>query len=109
MSNDTNKSSTSNSPNELSRTCGKCEAEMTHLSDFQPGLGGTGLRVFRCYDCNHVVSEQMYGRPRAAISFAWVPSGHHSPDDVTDDCLKVRGWPAGSSGGFSLRCMALPT
>jgi hypothetical protein len=58
-SDDANKSSSSNSPNDLARTCDKCAAEMTHLSDLQPGLGGAGLRVFRCYDCNHVVSEQM--------------------------------------------------
>ena len=35
-----------------------CNGEMTHLSDLQPRLGGGPLRVFRCYDCNHVFSEE---------------------------------------------------
>jgi hypothetical protein len=45
----------SNSP---SRTCDICDAEMTYLSDLHPRLGGAALRVFRCYDCNNVVSEE---------------------------------------------------
>jgi len=38
--------------------CEKCEETMTHLSDLQPRLLGAALRVFRCYACNHVVSEE---------------------------------------------------
>jgi hypothetical protein len=41
-----------------SRICEICEATMTHLSDLQPRLFGAALRVFRCYACNHVVSEE---------------------------------------------------
>jgi hypothetical protein len=41
-----------------SRTCNRCDAAMTHLSDLQPTLSSGPLRVFRCYDCNNVVSEE---------------------------------------------------
>jgi hypothetical protein len=30
---------------------------MTHLSDLQPIVGSAAMRIFRCYACNHVVSE----------------------------------------------------
>jgi hypothetical protein len=56
---DSNAASNSGSSNDLSRTCEICDAEMTHLSDLQPRLDGGPLRVFRCYDCNHVASEEM--------------------------------------------------
>jgi hypothetical protein len=39
------------------RCCDKCEAAMTHLSDLVPFLGAAPVRIFRCYNCNHVVSE----------------------------------------------------
>jgi hypothetical protein len=45
-------------PEAPSRTCEKCEADMTHLSDLQPIIGSAAMRVFRCYACNHVVSEE---------------------------------------------------
>jgi hypothetical protein len=31
---------------------------MTHLSDLQPIVGSPAMRIFRCYACNHVVSEE---------------------------------------------------
>jgi hypothetical protein len=40
------------------RRCDQCSGEMTHLSDLKARLGFRPLRVFRCYDCNHVVSEE---------------------------------------------------
>lgn len=40
-----------------SRSCEKCAAEMTHLSDLPPFLGRASVRVFRCYRCDRVVSE----------------------------------------------------
>jgi hypothetical protein len=45
-------------PSTPSRICEICEATMTHLSDLQPKLFGAALRVFRCYTCNHVISEE---------------------------------------------------
>ena len=39
------------------RVCDKCDADMTHLSDLQPIIGSAAMRIFRCYACNHVVSE----------------------------------------------------
>ena len=51
--------SNSGSSSRPSRPCDVCDREMTHLSDLQPRLGGGPLRVFRCYDCNHVFSEEM--------------------------------------------------
>ena len=39
------------------RVCDKCDADMTHLSDLQPIIGSAAMRIFRCYSCNHVVSE----------------------------------------------------
>jgi len=44
-------------PDVPSRTCDKCDANMTHLSDLQPIVGSAAMRIFRCYVCNHVVSE----------------------------------------------------
>jgi len=41
-----------------SRVCDKCHAAMTHLSDLQPIIGSPAMRVFRCYGCNNVVSEE---------------------------------------------------
>ncbi len=40
-----------------SRACDKCDSAMTHLSDLQPIVGSAAMRIFRCYSCNHVVSE----------------------------------------------------
>ena len=40
-----------------SRICEKCEAEMTHLSDLPSYLGRAAVRIFRCYVCNNVISE----------------------------------------------------
>jgi hypothetical protein len=54
-----NAPSNSGSSSRPSRTCDACGGEMTHLSDLQPRLGRGTLRVFRCYDCNHVFSEEM--------------------------------------------------
>jgi hypothetical protein len=39
------------------RRCDKCDAEMTHLSDLPPLSAAPPVRIFRCYSCNHVVSE----------------------------------------------------
>ena len=48
----------SDSPDVPSRACDKCNAAMTHLSDLQPIIGSAAMRIFRCYSCNHVVSEE---------------------------------------------------
>jgi hypothetical protein len=40
-----------------SRICEKCEAQMTHLSDLPSYLGRAAIRIFRCYVCNSVISE----------------------------------------------------
>jgi hypothetical protein len=40
------------------RRCDVCEGEMTFLSYLQPRLDGGPWRVFRCYNCNHVISEK---------------------------------------------------
>jgi hypothetical protein len=40
------------------RSCDVCEGEMTFLSYLQPRLDGGAWRVFRCYNCNHVISEK---------------------------------------------------
>lgn len=48
----------SDSPDVPSRVCDKCGAAMTHLSDLQPIVGSAAMRIFRCYACNHVVSEK---------------------------------------------------
>ena len=39
------------------RRCDGCSAQMTHLSDLPGSLRGPPVRIFRCYSCNHVVSE----------------------------------------------------
>jgi hypothetical protein len=41
-----------------SRIFEKCETTMTHLSNLQPRLFGTALRVFRCYTCTKLISEE---------------------------------------------------
>ena len=46
------------SPVVPSRVCDNCDAAMTHLSDLQPMIGSAAMRIFRCYACNHVVSEE---------------------------------------------------
>lgn len=46
------------SPDIPSRACDKCDADMTHLSDLQPIVGSAAMRIFRCYTCNNVVSEE---------------------------------------------------
>ncbi len=48
----------SDRPDVPSRVCDKCDADMTHLSDLQPIIGSAAMRIFRCYACNHVVSEE---------------------------------------------------
>jgi hypothetical protein len=50
--------SNSGGPEAPSRSCDMCEADMTHLSDLQPIIGSAAMRVFRCYACNHVASEE---------------------------------------------------
>jgi hypothetical protein len=40
-----------------SRICEKCKAEMRHLSDLPSLLGRAAIRIFRCYVCDNVVSE----------------------------------------------------
>jgi hypothetical protein len=50
--------SNSGRPEVPSRICEKCAAAMTHLSDLQPMIGSAAMRVFRCYVCNHVISEE---------------------------------------------------
>jgi hypothetical protein len=39
------------------RRCDKCDAAMTHLSDLPAFSTAPPVRIFRCYVCNHVVSE----------------------------------------------------
>jgi hypothetical protein len=39
------------------RRCDNCGAGMTHLSDLPGHLGGASIRIYRCYKCNRVVSE----------------------------------------------------
>ncbi|MDP3693870.1 hypothetical protein [Bradyrhizobium sp.] len=46
------------SPDMPARICDRCGAAMTHLSDLQPIIGSAAMRIFRCYACNHVVSEE---------------------------------------------------
>ena len=41
-----------------SRICEKCDAEMTHLSDLPSFLERSAIRIFRCYVCDAVVSEE---------------------------------------------------
>jgi hypothetical protein len=57
VSDDANELSNSGPSNIPSRICELCEAEMTHLSDLPSYLGRAAIRIFRCYVCNNVVSE----------------------------------------------------
>jgi hypothetical protein len=41
------------------RYCERCGAEIAHLSDLPSYKGGPATRVFRCYDCDNVVSEEI--------------------------------------------------
>jgi hypothetical protein len=41
-----------------SRICEKCNAEMKHLSDLPSFLGRAAIRIFRCYVCDNVASEE---------------------------------------------------
>jgi hypothetical protein len=41
-----------------SRQCDNCGAAMSHLSDLPGHLGADSIRVFRCYQCNRIVSEK---------------------------------------------------
>jgi hypothetical protein len=41
-----------------SRICEKCDAEMTHLSDLPSFVARSAIRIFRCYVCDNVVSEE---------------------------------------------------
>jgi hypothetical protein len=45
-------------PASPSRICEKCDAEMTHLSDLPSFVGRAAIRIFRCYVCDNVVSEE---------------------------------------------------
>jgi hypothetical protein len=56
-STDANTPPDSGASNIRSRICEMCNWEMTHLSDLPPYLGRTAIRIFRCYVCNNVVSE----------------------------------------------------
>jgi hypothetical protein len=44
-------------PTSPSRTCEKCDAEMTHLSDLPSFVGRAAIRIFRCFVCDNVVAE----------------------------------------------------
>jgi hypothetical protein len=57
VSDDANAVSDSEASNIPSRICEICDWEMTHLSDLPSYLGRAAIRVFRCYVCNNVVSE----------------------------------------------------
>ena len=39
------------------RYCSKCSTKMIHLSDLPSYKGAAPVRIFRCYCCNNVVSE----------------------------------------------------
>jgi hypothetical protein len=54
---DENTPSNSGALNIPSRICELCDAQMTHLSDLPSYLGRAAIRIFRCYVCNNVVSE----------------------------------------------------
>ena len=40
------------------RICEKCQSAMTQLGELPAFLIHTAVRVFRCYACDHVVSDQ---------------------------------------------------
>jgi hypothetical protein len=40
------------------RICEKCNADMTQLGELPALSMHAAVRVFRCYACDHVVSEQ---------------------------------------------------
>ena len=44
-------------PGTPSRMCEKCDAAMVHLSDLPSYLGRAAIRIFRCYVCDNVISE----------------------------------------------------
>jgi hypothetical protein len=54
---DANAPSNSGTSDIPSRICEKCDAAMVHLSDLPSYLGRAAIRIFRCYACNNVVSE----------------------------------------------------
>jgi hypothetical protein len=39
------------------RHCAQCGTKMIHLSDLPSCIGAGPVRIFRCYGCNKVVSE----------------------------------------------------
>jgi hypothetical protein len=43
-----------------SRTC-ECGNRMMHLGDLPQSRGKPAIHIFRCYDCNNVVSEAVSG------------------------------------------------
>jgi hypothetical protein len=49
--------SNSGIPDIPSRVCERCDAAMVHLSDLPSYLGRAAVRIFRCYVCNNVTSE----------------------------------------------------
>jgi hypothetical protein len=49
--------SDSGAPDIPSRICERCGEAMTHLSDLPSYLGRAAIRIFRCYVCNNVISE----------------------------------------------------
>jgi hypothetical protein len=39
------------------RNCAKCSTKMIHLSNLPSFRGGAPVRIYRCYGCNNVISE----------------------------------------------------
>jgi hypothetical protein len=54
---DANAPSNSGASDIPSRIYEKCDAAMVHLSDLPSYLGRAAIRIFRCYVCNNVISE----------------------------------------------------
>jgi hypothetical protein len=45
-------------PNQPARNCDKCDAVMKQLGEFPALSIHAAIRIFRCYVCNHLVSER---------------------------------------------------
>jgi hypothetical protein len=41
-----------------SRLCEKCNSEMRQLGAFPAIVARAAVKIFRCYDCNNVVSDE---------------------------------------------------